>query len=70
MTPRFEDIEVVAIAEDARLKSEYFIYDLPAGTRGTVVAVWGNGEAYEVEFAEIPDTFTFMDKDLMKVMDD
>lgn len=41
---RFKDLD------DVRLKST--LHGVPKGTRGTVVGVWKEGLAYEVEFSE------------------
>lgn len=41
--------------DDVRVLAEVVTMDgdkIPAGTEGTVVAIWGAGEAYEVEFPE------------------
>lgn len=42
----FADLDVVRLAFDAVTDEGD---PVPAGTRGTVVAVWGDGAAYEVE---------------------
>lgn len=43
--------------DDARVLASVVTMDgdmIPVGAAGTVVAVWGAGEAYEVEFPEPP----------------
>ena len=46
---RFEELDVVALREPFALSRDA---SLPRGARGTVVGVWGGGQAYEVEFTE------------------
>jgi hypothetical protein len=52
-TPRrrcaFRELEAVVLAQTIHVRSVG--RDLPAGSRGTVVGVWRDGQAYEVEFA-------------------
>ena len=47
-TPLFAEFSVVELL--AAIKTDDGA-DVPAGSHGTVVAEWGNGAAYEVEFA-------------------
>ncbi|ABY32852.1 DUF4926 domain-containing protein [Methylorubrum sp. SL192] len=52
-----EDCPGAALREldDVRVLTDVVTMDgdtIPAGTEGTVVAVWRGGEAYEVEFPE------------------
>lgn len=47
-TPLFAEFSVVELL--AAIKTDDGA-DVPAGSRGTIVAEWGNGAAYEVEFA-------------------
>lgn len=46
---RFQELDVVALREPFALSG---IASLPCGAEGTVVGVWGGGQAYEVEFTE------------------
>ncbi len=45
----FDELDDVRLTEGVEVSPIGF---LPAGTRGTIMAVHGNGEAYDVEFAE------------------
>jgi hypothetical protein len=45
----FAELSVVAVLRDVLTDDGAIV---PAGTEGTVVGVWGEGEAYEVEFDE------------------
>lgn len=47
----FRDLDDVVLLSDAMTDDGI---TLPAGTEGTVVAVWRGGAAYEVEFAKPP----------------
>ena len=46
--PAFKELDDVVLAAPVHVASAG--RDLPAGARGTVVGVWRNGAAYEVEF--------------------
>jgi len=48
--PAFKELDDVVLAAPVRVASAG--RDLPAGARGTVVGVWQNGAAYEVEFTQ------------------
>jgi hypothetical protein len=47
--PNFEELSVVALTAGVRSSENVYF---PAGTEGTIVAVWGDGAEYEVEFEE------------------
>jgi hypothetical protein len=47
-TPLFAELSVVELLTAIKTDDGA---DVPAGSHGTVVAEWGNGAAYEVEFA-------------------
>lgn len=47
-SPLFPELSVVEVL--AAIKTDDGT-EVPAGTRGTIVADWGDGAAYEVEFA-------------------
>jgi hypothetical protein len=55
---RFEELERVETTSDVSFtdidscQEEDGLRTVPAGSRGTVVAVWDEGRAYEVEFTE------------------
>ena len=44
----FADLSVVEILRDVDTDEGATV---PAGSHGTIVATWNNGEAYEIEFA-------------------
>ena len=46
---RFEGLDVVALRESFSLAGDA---SLPGGAEGTIVGIWGGGQAYEVEFTE------------------
>lgn len=46
----FGELDEVALARAVYVESLH--KELPAGSRGTVVGVWQEGRAYEVEFAK------------------
>ena len=46
---KIDELDAVTLAVDAQTN---YGERVPAGTVGTVMAVWGNGEAFEVEFDE------------------
>ena len=46
--PAFKELDDVALAAPVYVKVAN--RELPAGARGTVVGVWGDGDAFEVEF--------------------
>jgi len=48
--PAFEELDEVALAAPVRDTASG--RELPAGARGTVVGIWRDGCAYEVEFTE------------------
>ncbi len=48
VTPPFPELSVVEILSAIRTDDGA---EVPAGSRGTIVAEWGDGAAYEVEFA-------------------
>ena len=45
---QFPELSVVEVLRDVRTDDGLAI---PAGSRGTIVAIWGEGDAYEVEFS-------------------
>ncbi|TXM71605.1 DUF4926 domain-containing protein [Methylobacterium sp. WL12] len=50
--------------DDVRVLASVVTLDgdtIPAGTEGAVVAVWGAGETYEVEFSEPPGALATVD---------
>jgi len=48
ISPLFPELSVVEVLSAIRTDDGA---EVPAGSRGTVVAEWGDGAAYEVEFA-------------------
>lgn len=50
-----DEIKLTVPLEGADVFDEKAVYQLPAGTEGTVVYVFGNGEAFEVEFLIWPE---------------
>lgn len=44
-----QDLDDVVLTADVAADSGFVV---KAGTEGTVVGIWGDGESYEVEFAE------------------
>jgi hypothetical protein len=46
---RFQELDVVVLREPFAVSGDA---SLPRGATGTVVGVWGGGQAYEVEFTE------------------
>ena len=49
-TPAFAELTRVVLTKPVFVQEAN--RELPAGSRGTVVAVWQGGKAYEVEFAK------------------
>jgi hypothetical protein len=43
---------------------------VPAGTLGVVVDVYGEGDAYEVEFQEQPGLVLTLDRDALELADE
>lgn len=45
----FDELDIVALREPFPLSGNA---SLPRGAEGTIVGIWGGGQAYEVEFTE------------------
>jgi hypothetical protein len=42
---------------------------VPEGSEGTIVAIWGDGEAFEVEFMRPVETLSAIRPDLLKLVE-
>lgn len=49
LTGAFRELQVIRISKEVETEDGEKV---PSGTCGTIVGVWGQGEAYEVEFTD------------------
>ena len=60
-----DELDDVRLTEDVEVPPVGF---LPGGTRGTIVAVHGNGAAYDVEFAEPVHALLLLEADQVEAV--
>ncbi|TXN21644.1 DUF4926 domain-containing protein [Methylobacterium sp. WL9] len=62
--PAFDELDRVQLLADALGEDAV----VPKGSTGTVVAVWGRGLAFEVEFTEPLETLATIEPDLLRLV--
>lgn len=62
--PAFDELDRVQVLADAAGEDAL----VPKGSTGTVVAVWGKGLAFEVEFTEPVETLATIEPGLLRLV--